>query len=362
MLPKIKEAIKKWEENTFDDLQLRFRDIWNILNGNIGKDNLAKESISNIHIFSNAGIEESKLDLNYPTHTNNNDPTDDQKAALAGTDGTPGSGNKYVTNSDTRLTNSRIPTDHASSHGAGQSDALSGITGPQLATSVGTPFKVTTYTATSGTHTFDTTTRAYEVEVVGGGGGGGGAAQSATLSGVAAGAGSGGYSRKLVSITPGTNTATYKAAAVDADSNHYGKGGAAGNNNGVNGDSSTWSDNAHSISITANGGSGSTGSPGSTGAYINIYSGSGGSASGGDINITGGAGDGGFQIALDIGYAGRGGSGRYGFGPKMRESGAAGENGIGYGSGGSGGATKHSDANKAGGNGAPGLIIVKEYK
>lgn len=37
-------------------------------------------------------------------------PTADQKAALVGTSGTPASGNKYVTNADTRLTDSRNPT------------------------------------------------------------------------------------------------------------------------------------------------------------------------------------------------------------------------------------------------------------
>lgn len=36
-----------------------------------------------------------------------------QLAALAGTDGTPASGNKYVTNSDSRMTNNRAPTSHS---------------------------------------------------------------------------------------------------------------------------------------------------------------------------------------------------------------------------------------------------------
>jgi hypothetical protein len=46
-------------------------------------------------------------------HSNANDPTSGQKAALAGTSGTPGSGNKYVTDADTRMTNSRAPTGSA---------------------------------------------------------------------------------------------------------------------------------------------------------------------------------------------------------------------------------------------------------
>src|SRR6185369_5401648 len=49
-------------------------------------------------------------------HTNANDPSAGEKAALAGTSGTPGSGNKYVTDGDARNTNSRTPTAHATSH------------------------------------------------------------------------------------------------------------------------------------------------------------------------------------------------------------------------------------------------------
>ena len=46
-------------------------------------------------------------------HTNANDPTAGEKAALLGTNGTPGSGNRYVTDSDSRNTNARAPTTHS---------------------------------------------------------------------------------------------------------------------------------------------------------------------------------------------------------------------------------------------------------
>ena len=46
------------------------------------------------------------------SHSNANDPTADQKAALAGTDGTPSASDKYVTNSDSRMTDARTPTAH----------------------------------------------------------------------------------------------------------------------------------------------------------------------------------------------------------------------------------------------------------
>lgn len=51
-------------------------------------------------------------------------PTTDEKAALAGTSGAPSGSNKYVTNADSRNTNARTPTSHASSHVGGGSDAI----------------------------------------------------------------------------------------------------------------------------------------------------------------------------------------------------------------------------------------------
>jgi hypothetical protein len=57
-------------------------------------------------------------------HANTNDPSAGEKAALAGTSGTPGSGNKYVTDGDTRNTNARTPTAHSAT--LITSDALDG--------------------------------------------------------------------------------------------------------------------------------------------------------------------------------------------------------------------------------------------
>jgi hypothetical protein len=55
-------------------------------------------------------------------------PTGDEKAALAGTDGTPSSSNKFVTNTDSRLADSRTPSAHASTHSRGGSDPIDGDT------------------------------------------------------------------------------------------------------------------------------------------------------------------------------------------------------------------------------------------
>ncbi|MHB9073711.1 MAG: right-handed parallel beta-helix repeat-containing protein [Desulfobaccales bacterium] len=62
-----------------------------------------------------AAIAESKLNLNFHTHDNACDPATGEKAALAGTSGTPGPGNLYVTDADPRNTNARPPTAHGSS-------------------------------------------------------------------------------------------------------------------------------------------------------------------------------------------------------------------------------------------------------
>lgn len=51
-------------------------------------------------------------------------PTSGQKDALAGTSGTPGAGNKFVTDADARMADSRVPSAHASSHATGGSDPI----------------------------------------------------------------------------------------------------------------------------------------------------------------------------------------------------------------------------------------------
>lgn len=82
------------------------------LTGNYPNPQIAAGVISNVNIASVAGIVESKLALNFPTHTNANDPSAAEKAALSGTAGAPSAINKYVTTSDGRLTDARTPLAH----------------------------------------------------------------------------------------------------------------------------------------------------------------------------------------------------------------------------------------------------------
>lgn len=69
----------------------------------------------------------------YPVQTNTVDgalidetkiPSADEKAALVGTDGAPGAGNKFVTDTDSRNSDARAPTAHATSHEPGGGDAM----------------------------------------------------------------------------------------------------------------------------------------------------------------------------------------------------------------------------------------------
>jgi hypothetical protein len=95
------------------------------LTGNYPNPQIAAGVISNVNIAGVAGIVESKLALNFPTHTSANDPTAAEKAALSGTAGAPSATNKYVTTSDGRLTDARTPLAH-SLLGAQHSDTSAG--------------------------------------------------------------------------------------------------------------------------------------------------------------------------------------------------------------------------------------------
>lgn len=84
---------------------------------------LSANVVSNYNVAAAAGITESKLALNYPTHSNANDPSAPEKAALSGTAGAPSASNKFVTHADSRLSDSRPPQGHALL-GAAHSDTV----------------------------------------------------------------------------------------------------------------------------------------------------------------------------------------------------------------------------------------------
>ena len=83
------------------------------LTGSFPAPQIAASVISNFNIAAAAGIVESKLALQYPTHSNANDPAANEKAALTGTAGAPSATNKYVTDADIRMSNARPPQGHS---------------------------------------------------------------------------------------------------------------------------------------------------------------------------------------------------------------------------------------------------------
>jgi hypothetical protein len=83
------------------------------LSGTYPNPTMAAGAVSDANISDAAGIQESKLALNFATHSNSNDPTASEKAALAGTSGAPSGTNRLVTDQDSRMTNARVPQAHA---------------------------------------------------------------------------------------------------------------------------------------------------------------------------------------------------------------------------------------------------------
>ncbi len=82
------------------------------LRGYYPSPDLALGVIVDANVADTAGIRESKLTLNYATHSSANDPTSGQKAALAGTSGSPSATNRFVTSYHSRLSDSRPPAPH----------------------------------------------------------------------------------------------------------------------------------------------------------------------------------------------------------------------------------------------------------
>ena len=210
-------------------------------------------------------------------------------------------------------------------------DAGGGLLGYVVYTSGGT------YTAGTSGHA-DVTAIVIEVQA---GGGGGGAANSGSTATGAGGAG-GAYARKgPISVTTG-QTATITVGAK-GDKGAYGTGSAGT----AGGTSSAAPGTISFTTITCTGGSGGAGNGGSAGSGGTVTS----AAATYDIRVDGGNGV--WQ------YNKSGGDSMLGCGGEQPTHGAAaGAAGTGYGAGGSGG---YGEA-QGGGDGAPGVVIIAEYK
>ncbi|HWR52192.1 MAG TPA: hypothetical protein VN428_13860 [Bryobacteraceae bacterium] len=89
------------------------------LTGQYPSPSLVAGGIADPHVSDAAAIRESKLALNFATHSSINDPAAGEKAAMAGTYGTASAWNRYVTDQDPRMANARTPAVHgllASAH------------------------------------------------------------------------------------------------------------------------------------------------------------------------------------------------------------------------------------------------------
>lgn len=202
---------------------------------------------------------------------------------------------------------------------------------------------------TSGTYTPTANMVQAVIEIVGGGGGGGGSF------GVGAGGGGGGeYAKGLFSAATigASQTVTIGAA---------GTGGPNPTSNGTNGGTSS----VGSL-ITAVGGS--YGASNNNSSFFSLGGIGGTGGTGGNFRTSGGPGSVGTFTsnggANDVSVGGQGGASFFGFGgisPGLTSGTGSvpGNNALGYGGGGSGGASRTVNTN--GGNGFPGYVIITEY-
>jgi len=218
---------------------------------------------------------------------------------------------------------------------------------------------ITILTAASGNYTVPTGVTDIEVTLIGGGGGGAGGPAPTNNQSLAGGGGGGGACTIKRIATSASTVYSYVVGAGGA-----GAAGAVGTTGGQT--------QFNSAAITANGGQGGTDM--ATGiTVLTAAGGAGGTADAtGDISIPGYAGGAGYRMSGTLGISGTGGASLYGF---VTDSviipGAAGgtNNGIAgalYGSGGGGAADQRNggtgNAACTGGNGAAGVIIIREYK
>jgi len=216
----------------------------------------------------------------------------------------------------------------------------------------GTLLNVQVFTS-SGTYTKTPGTNSVIVEALGGGAGGGGvAATSAGQSAAACGGGNGTYAK--VRITSGFNGSTVTIGAA-------GTGGAAGQNSGTNGGTTSFG-----TFVSCPGGSGGPGGGAISSSSINNGGGAAGAATitGATtiISVQGSSAPPALVItAGTASFGSQGSCGIYGTTAQSKVASGAGNGAAGYGAGGGGAHNEASQPAAAGGNGTAGLVIVYEY-
>jgi hypothetical protein len=220
------------------------------------------------------------------------------------------------------------------------------------------PLRVSrTVITTLGASTYNVPTgvRAILVECTGGGGGGGGCLTAITNAAGAGGGGGGAYAAAMI-LNP---AASYSVTVADG-----GAGGVAGANNGTVGADTTF----NTSTVVAKGGSGGIADTVAAGPRMGGLGGAGGAASTstGDIKSTGEPGGLGIALAAAQTASGAGGIAAGGLGGGAssgnKNSTGAGAAGTQFGGGGAGGSIISGGASQAGGKGAPGVIVITEYR
>ena len=216
------------------------------------------------------------------------------------------------------------------------------------------PIITTVFTASDPTWTPSAGVKALKVTVTGGGGGGGGAVSAASntacgVSGSAAGTG--------IKTVNAPIAASY---AVVVGAGGSGGLGSTGSDGGDGGDSSF--DGIGISIITGSGGNGGSGDPTPTTGIGGLAGQLGGTASNGDLNIAGGNSG---RMMIFNGFTtqdSRSGASYWGGGGSLIVSAdeGVGSPGVAYGSGGAGALTL-GVADRDGGDGAEGIVVVEEY-
>ncbi len=211
--------------------------------------------------------------------------------------------------------------------------------------------KTTVVTVSDASFAPDPDTQSIELTAVGAGGGGGGVDGQGAGTGAGSTGGAGGATATvLTSDIPSSLNITIGAG---------GTGGAAGNNNGTAGGATTVVSTPAGINLNAGGGALGSGDLGASGGNTNVSS-SGGAATGGDINLKGGDGTAGGVDGATRQSTGLSGASHFG-GNVAQGREAAGAASTTPGTGGGGSSTVTVATNFAGGDGADGIVIVREF-
>ena len=292
---------------------------------------MAANTVANFTVISTSGTTAASWSTDY-------------NATVAGVNSVTGTANQVIASPSTGAVVLSLPQNINTA--ATPTFAGLTLTTPYIAGSGGVhSFQVFT-TGTAQTYTKPSNVTSILIEIVGGGGAGGSSLGGAGAVSAGSGGGSGGYARLFVASASATYTYTVGAGGTP---------GAAGNNAGGNGGTSTFS----ASSLQATGGNGGIGMASIAAASTMIVAGStGGIGTNGNINSNGGAGIASFAIVGNP-LSGKGGDSHYSGGGAGLAASSAGLAGTAYGAGGSGSVSGTTSAQ--GGAGAAGLIIVWEF-